>query len=607
MTVAELDPISGTHLKLTILGPDDAQQHVVKAGTWFGCYPNVGTEYALVGCTVSPGFEPQDFELASQNTLRREFPNADFNIIEKLTKPPDDKISFQRRVSGFGNNHLLKASRSNSVTSSSNILQPEFRARKDEKPRQLILSFTLFLTIIFFGWTNTEISDDQKAFQFSIFFTFIAFQMFVFLQVRDLIVIWPHPGFWRLVFGAGAFYCMILVGMLMLDFSRARWILEAILGDIDTMETYERKTQEVAEVMSSCHIDHNNFGSVLYKQIFGAPWFLSHALGWMGKMMIFRDWKVCLIAALFFEFTEMTLSYVCPEFTECWWDSIFLDTLGANLLGMWMGTRVNKAIVAFSKKSRSRSRAGDAGDVGAELDWAGKEERMGIDRASAMVNPMIYDSKYTWSIFKNGLRLFQVCVLIAVMLFIETNTFLMMNTMGIPHDSWYNVARLALFGFMSLPAASEWYVYVEQTSRAGSDVARIGPACWLCFCAALLENALFWKFFPKHFVAELDKLDTWFLVPTDTLVKHLSFWFLFLLWAFLKYKVVGHTPEVDDTDKDQLEKIDKDIANDRRKGSIQKQVTESMKEKIKKTERVDLLLYLSVVPLLFLGTNWKFK
>jgi hypothetical protein len=64
--------------------------------------------------------------------------------------------------------------------------------------------------------------------------------------------------------------------------------------------------------------------------------------------------------------------------------------------------------------------------------------------------------RYTWQIFKNPLRLMQVFILISVMLFIETNTFLMMNTMGIPHDSIYNKARLVLFGFMSIPAAAEW-------------------------------------------------------------------------------------------------------------------------------------------------------
>jgi len=600
MTVVELDSSLPDQTKLTVLGPNDEQQYVVKAGTWFGSYPNAGTEYSLVGCTVSPGFDFEDFELASPDSLKKDFPHAT-SVIDKLTVGLTNIDSTKRGGA---------RTRKPSVASNLAVSHPVFRASANEKPRQLLLSLSLFCTIVYFGWTNTELADDRSAFQNSIIFGFIAFQMFVFLQVRDLITVWPHPGFWRLVFGAGAFYALVLVAMLMLDFTRARWILEGLLGDIGSIKDYERKTQEVAEVMSSCYIDRNNIGQVLYQQIFGAPWFLSHALGWMGKMMIFRDWKVCLIAAVFFEFTEMTLMYVCPEFTECWWDSIFLDTFGANILGMWIGTHVNRWMVAFSKKRRGMSRGGDAGDVGAVLDWAGKEEREGkFNSIHAVVNPMIYDSTYSWTIFKNPLRLFQVCVLIGVMLFIETNTFLMMNTMGIPHDSWYNKARLALFGFLSIPAAAEWYVYMEQTARAGTDIARIGPACWLCFCIALLENCLFWKFFPKHFVTELDKLNGWIPIPTDTLIKHLSFWFLFLLWGVLRYKVVGYEVEeneLDDSDREAVYKLVSGGGKGRRKASLQGMVPEKVKDKIWRIELVDVLLYVSIVPLLALGTNWKF-
>jgi predicted cupin superfamily sugar epimerase len=38
-------------------------QHVVKAGRWFGARPAKGSEYCLVGCQVSPGFDFHDFEL----------------------------------------------------------------------------------------------------------------------------------------------------------------------------------------------------------------------------------------------------------------------------------------------------------------------------------------------------------------------------------------------------------------------------------------------------------------------------------------------------------------------------------------------------------------
>ena len=208
--------------------------------------------------------------------------------------------------------------------------------------------------------------------------------------------------------------------------------------------------------------------------------------------------QICLIAALMFEFTEMTLAYVCPEFEECWWDSIFLDTFGANLLGMWIGTHVNRWMVASSKKKSKVVKGGDAMYVGAKLDWAGKSGRAtNTEKLASVINPLIHDSTYKWAIFKSPLRLFQVFILIAVMLFTEINTFFIMNTMGIPHDSWYNKARLLLLCAMSLPAAAEWYVYVEQTARVGFDVVRIGPACWLFFVVALLENCLFWKFFPE--------------------------------------------------------------------------------------------------------------
>jgi predicted cupin superfamily sugar epimerase len=624
LTIVELDADSqkSNQTKLTQLGSSDSddpscvQQYVVKGGTWFGSFPTEGSEWCLVGCTVSPGFDFRDFEMADPEELRAQFPDA-LGIIEKMTIG----LGKKEETKNVEEKKSKKSSTTSTASSSSaNELDiPLFRSSK-EKPRQIMLSLAVFCAIIFFGFSSntTELRSDQDAFRLATAFCLVAFEMFVFLQVRDLITVWPHPGFWRLVFGLAAFYALILVAMLMLDFTRARWIFESLLGDIGSWESYEQKTEYVKEnVMGSCHLDRHNVASVLYKQIFGAPWFLSHALGWLGKMMIFRDWKVCLIAALFFEFTEMTLAYVCPEFEECWWDSIFLDTLGANLLGMWMGTHVNRWMESYSKnRSKSTTSGGNflqvAQTLGTKLDWAGKIDRSkkNTDKLASMVNPLIYDSTHKWTIFKSPLRLMQVAILIAVMLFIETNTFLMMNAMGIPHDSWYNKARLALFGFMSIPAAAEWYVYVEQTAKAGSDVARIGPACWLCFCVALLENALFWKFFPTHFGVELEKLkDGWIPIPTDIMVKHGLAYALFGAWFILRFHVVGHQVDDEELNEDEkavINKLVNDESNrDRRKLSILKSVPKDVMDRIWRIEAVDLLLYLSVVPLLGLGTRWK--
>lgn len=59
-------------------------QAVVPAGCWFGSKPAEGTDFALVGCTVAPGFDFADFEMADRDTLLAEFPQHRA-VIERLT------------------------------------------------------------------------------------------------------------------------------------------------------------------------------------------------------------------------------------------------------------------------------------------------------------------------------------------------------------------------------------------------------------------------------------------------------------------------------------------------------------------------------------------
>ncbi|GAB3778959.1 hypothetical protein GCM10028818_28890 [Spirosoma horti] len=61
-------------------------QAVVPAGCWFGSKPALGTDFSLVGCTVAPGFDFTDFEIASQAKLLRAYPQHKA-VIEKLSEP----------------------------------------------------------------------------------------------------------------------------------------------------------------------------------------------------------------------------------------------------------------------------------------------------------------------------------------------------------------------------------------------------------------------------------------------------------------------------------------------------------------------------------------
>lgn len=61
-------------------------QHVVRAGSWFGGWPDEGTDFSLVGCTVAPGFEFADFELGDKRDLLARYPAARA-LIERCMGP----------------------------------------------------------------------------------------------------------------------------------------------------------------------------------------------------------------------------------------------------------------------------------------------------------------------------------------------------------------------------------------------------------------------------------------------------------------------------------------------------------------------------------------
>ena len=49
-------------------------QYMISAGCWFGGYPNHDSEYSFLGCTVAPGFEFSDFELARGDDILNKYP-----------------------------------------------------------------------------------------------------------------------------------------------------------------------------------------------------------------------------------------------------------------------------------------------------------------------------------------------------------------------------------------------------------------------------------------------------------------------------------------------------------------------------------------------------
>lgn len=73
-----------------IFGPDILSGHscqaIVPAGSWMGASLMPGGEFALFGCTMSPGFVPESYDGGERNSLIAQYP-AERVAITRLTRP----------------------------------------------------------------------------------------------------------------------------------------------------------------------------------------------------------------------------------------------------------------------------------------------------------------------------------------------------------------------------------------------------------------------------------------------------------------------------------------------------------------------------------------
>jgi len=81
---------------------------------------------------------------------------------------------------------------------------------------------------------------------------------------------------------------------------------------------------------SECGV--NNIKHVLYDvHVF------SHVLGWFLATVAFRDVALSWVSGFIWEIVEGSLEHSIPELRECWWDKLFVDLLGCNNLGIFLG------------------------------------------------------------------------------------------------------------------------------------------------------------------------------------------------------------------------------------------------------------------------------
>lgn len=209
---------------------------------------------------------------------------------------------------------------------------------------------------------------------------------------------------------------------------------------------------------------------------------------------------MCMIYSISFEIVELSLWFI-PEFKECWWDSVFLDMLGANMLGMFMG---KLSLQYLSCK---------------EYVW--EPLNTNAPFVSHVKHFVKKFTPFSWSEYywpKDSQSWWLSSLMWIGALVFEVNSFLIIHAFGIKPSHWILTARLLLLGAQGAQSVPEWYEYVR------GKTSRIGHNCWIVFMIGVGEVLLAYRYGKQG--TSYDIMSP----PRDIVVVHATFLILWSLW-----------------------------------------------------------------------------
>ncbi|KAH9558976.1 hypothetical protein CY35_06G035300 [Sphagnum magellanicum] len=252
------------------------------------------------------------------------------------------------------------------------------------------------------------------------------------LQAPPTILVRPHPSFWRLIHGIAVVYMVFLTFLLFQKREDARRFLKFL---------------------------HPELGLELKERSYGADCRIYTPENPTNK----------------FANVWVTLNHMLPNFNECWWDSIILDVLICNWIGIWAGMRT---VRYFDGKT---------------YVWVGLSRQTSImgkvKRSLGQFTPAYWD-KDEWNPLMGPARFVQVLGLAILILIVEVNAFFLKLCLWIPPRNPLNSYRLLIWWLIANPAIREYNSFL-QTRK---PTKKLGAFCWLAVAIAIVETLICVKF-----------------------------------------------------------------------------------------------------------------
>uniref|UniRef100_A0A6I8P780 Phosphatidylserine synthase n=1 Tax=Ornithorhynchus anatinus TaxID=9258 RepID=A0A6I8P780_ORNAN len=287
----------------------------------------------------------------------------------------------------------------------------------------------------------------------------LVFLCFGVTQAKDGPFSRPHPAYWRFWLCVSVVYELFLIFILFQTVHDGRQFLKYIDPKLG-VPLPER------DYGGNCLVyDPGNetdpFHNVWDKLDGFVP---AHFLGWYLKTLMIRDWWMCMIISVMFEFLEYSLEHQLPNFSECWWDHWIMDVLICNGLGIYCGMKTVGWLALKTYKWQGL--------------WNIPTYKGKMKRIAFQFTPYSW-VKFEWRPASNLRRWLAVCGIIFVFLLAELNTFYLKFVLWMPPEHYLVLLRLVFFVNVGGVAMREIYDFMDdpRSARPGVLILRgEGPA-----------------------------------------------------------------------------------------------------------------------------------
>ncbi|XP_008975954.2 phosphatidylserine synthase 2 isoform X1 [Pan paniscus] len=243
----------------------------------------------------------------------------------------------------------------------------------------------------------------------------------------------------------------------------------------------------------------------------------AHFLGWYLKTLMIRDWWMCMIISVMFEFLEYSLEHQLPNFSECWWDHWIMDVLVCNGLGIYCGMKTLEWLSLKTYKWQGL--------------WNIPTYKGKMKRIAFQFTPYSW-VRFEWKPASSLRRWLAVCGIILVFLLAELNTFYLKFVLWMPPEHYLVLLRLVFFVNVGGVAMREIYDFMDDPKPHK----KLGPQAWLVAAITATELLIVVKYDPHTLTLSLPFYISQCWTLGSVLVLTWTVWRFFLRDITLRYK-----------------------------------------------------------------------